>query len=107
MSIQLQTEKKAPIAPTLDAEFARRLPLRLLLANDNPINQKVGLSVLHKLGYRADLANNGLEVLKALEQKLYDVLFLDVQMPEMDGMETARKLCERWPANKRRKMDAR
>ena len=101
MSIQLQREKKAPVAPALDATFARRMPLRLLLADDNPINQKVGLSVLHKLGYRADVAHNGLEVLKALEQKVYDILFLDVQMPELDGLETARQICKRWSSEKR------
>jgi CheY-like chemotaxis protein/HPt (histidine-containing phosphotransfer) domain-containing protein len=100
-NIQLQREKKAPASPALDPELARRLPLRLLLADDNPINQKVGLSVLRKLGYRADVANNGLEVLKALEQKAYDILFLDVQMPEMDGLEAARQIGQRWSAEKR------
>ena len=101
MSVQLQRDKKAPTVPALDVSLASRLPLRILLADDNPINQKVGSSVLQKLGYRAEVAQNGMEVLTALGQKPYDVLFLDVQMPEMDGLECARQICQRWNRGKR------
>ncbi|HMP81732.1 MAG TPA: response regulator, partial [Verrucomicrobiota bacterium] len=101
MSVQLQREKKSAPVPALDTTLAQRLPLRILLADDNPINQKVGVSVLHKLGYRADVAQNGIEVIQALEHKPYDILFLDVQMPEMDGLECARKISARWTRDKR------
>ena len=101
LCVQMQREKKSQVAPLLDVSFARRLPLRVLLADDNSINQKVGLSVLGKLGYRADVVSNGREVMAALEAKAYDVLFLDVQMPEMDGLECARQISTRWTRDKR------
>lgn len=72
--------------------MAEKLPLRILLAEDNRINQKVGLSLLARLGYRADVASNGLEALNAVLRQPYDLVLLDIQMPEMDGVEAAQAM---------------
>jgi CheY-like chemotaxis protein len=86
----------------VDSELARRHPLRILLAEDNAVNQKLALRLLGRMGYAADVANNGAEALAALESDAYDVVFMDVQMPEIDGLEATRQARARWPERKLR-----
>ena len=76
-------------------------PLRVLLAEDNFVNQKVALGFLHKMGYVADLAGNGLEVLDAMGRQAYDVILMDIQMPEMGGLEATRRLIRNYSVEKR------
>lgn len=93
--------RKGPTAAMFDSSLASRLPMKILIADDSRVNQKVGITFLEKLGYRPEVASNGLEVIQALERQPYDVVFLDVQMPEMDGYGAARHIRQHWSEEER------
>ncbi|MDJ0703426.1 MAG: response regulator [Leptolyngbyaceae cyanobacterium MO_188.B28] len=89
--------QQRPIPP-LASDFAQQHPLQILVVEDNRVNQKVTLRLLEQLGYQAAIANNGVEAIATLRKYPYDLIFMDILMPEMDGLTTTRQIRKLWPS---------
>lgn len=86
--------------------FSNPYPIKILLAEDNPVNQKLATKILEKMGYKVDISNNGLECLEAVKKVKYDLIFMDIQMPEMDGFEATKFLVANYKVDERPKIIA-
>lgn len=95
--VQSKKDSAPPKISSVEATLGQTHPLRILVAEDNMVNQMLAKQYLSKLGYESEIVGDGVEVLDALQQKTYDVILMDVQMPTMDGLTTTIKICEQWP----------
>jgi PAS domain S-box-containing protein len=100
------TRQLVPSSSPIDATLGTRYPLRILLAEDNATNRQVAQRLLAKLGYQATVAANGLDVLEALRRQRYDLVLMDVQMPEMSGTEATHYIRNFWPPERQPRIAA-
>ena len=101
VALDLQLLHAATPEPAADSALAARHPLRILLAEDNGVNQKLALRLLQLMGYRADLAGNGREAIQSVARQPYDLLLMDVRMPVLDGLQATAQIVARWPVGQR------
>ncbi|MBD2543377.1 response regulator [Planktothricoides sp. FACHB-1370] len=90
----LESISEEPPINLANRSLSQVMPLKILLAEDHLVNQKVALQMLERMGHQTDIATNGLEAIAAPEQKTYDVVLMDVQMPEMNDLDAAQKIRE-------------
>jgi len=93
----IEIEEKKSVTHIFEPEMAKNHPFKILLADDNPVNQKVLFNILKHMGYMSDIVSNGIEAIDALGSNTYDIIFMDVHMPHMDGMEATKYIRENWP----------
>jgi signal transduction histidine kinase/DNA-binding response OmpR family regulator len=98
---QPHVESEEDTQPRMDRLMAATYPLRILIAEDNLVNQKVASGLLMRLGYRPDVVANGIEVIEAINRQPYDLILMDIQMPEMDGVATTSHIMEQWTTKDR------
>ncbi|MTJ11935.1 response regulator [Anabaena sp. UHCC 0187] len=104
LELDLLTPKNQDIEKKLikfDANFSQKFPLKIMIAEDNIVNQKIAEKLFKIIGYQVDIVNNGVEALTALKKEMYDVIFMDIQMPELDGIETTKAIYQQWDETNR------
>lgn len=105
-NVKQSYQQKSAKQIKIDDKLAQNLPLKILLAEDNLINQEFATAILKKMGYKIDVVNNGRDAIVACKKRKYDIVFMDVQMPEIDGLEATREIIKRLPPETRPKIIA-